>query len=76
MIRKFNYPGRKIIPLSCIQIYFEDSAKTPYIFNAIIDLGPLELPADADVYVEAYDTSSYMRFPFGKVAEIRQPAER
>ena len=74
MIRKFNYTGRKEIPASSVKIYFEDVKHIPYTFNAEINLDSLKLPGNADVFIEAYDTSSYMRFPFGKVAEIIPPA--
>lgn len=73
MIRKFNYTGRKDVPASSIKVYFEDVKKIPYTFNAEIDLTSLKLPETADVFIEAYDTSSYMRFPFGKIANITPP---
>jgi len=74
MIRKFNYTGRKKIPRSNVLVYFEDTTKVPHSFNAEINLESLKLPGNAEVWMEAYDTSSYMRFFFGQVADIHPPA--
>lgn len=73
MIRKFNYTGRKKIPRSNITVFFEDISKVPYTFNAELSLDTLRLPGNAEVWIEAYDTSSYMRFSFGNVGNIRIP---
>jgi hypothetical protein len=73
MIRKFNYTGRKKIPRSNLKVYFDDISKLPYTFNAELNLESLRLPGNAEVWVEAYDTSSYMRFSFGNVGSIRIP---
>jgi hypothetical protein len=73
MIRKFNYTGRKKIPRSNLKVYFEDISRVPYTFNAELNLDTLELPGNAEVWVEAYDSSSYMRFSFGNVGNIRVP---
>jgi len=48
----------------------------PQAFDAKIDLDGLDLPEHARVYVEAYHKTSYMRFDFGRVGEIRPPDDR
>ncbi len=73
MIRKFNYTGRKKIPRSDLKFFFEDVSKVPYTFNAELNLESIKLPKNAEVWIEAYDTSSFMRFSFGNVGNIRIP---
>jgi hypothetical protein len=42
-------------------------------FNADLRLTDHELPAEALVFVEAYRRTTWMRFPFGTVADIQAP---
>src|SRR5215203_416303 len=75
MIRKFNYTGRRRIPRSRVRIQLVPAGEHSS-FDAIIDLGGLDLPSDAAVFVEAYDKSSYMRFLYGTIAEPSTPPDR
>jgi hypothetical protein len=43
-------------------------------FDATLDLKDYDLPQDAQVYVEAYRQTSFMRFPHGTAAEPHAPA--
>src|SRR6266581_4358225 len=75
MIRTFNYTGRTRIDRKRITVELVGSDEDRE-FNASIDLGDLNLPGAADVYLEAYYHSSYMRFPFGKVNQLKPPPDR
>jgi hypothetical protein len=75
MIRKLNYTGRKKIPLAKVSFRLIPE-KGGFSFEATLKLGRLDLPADADVYIEAYHGTSYMRFPYGKVGRIVVPDKR
>lgn len=76
MRRQFNYTGRKRIPREKIEITLRDQGQDPPAFDARIDLSELALPESAKVYVEAYYRSSYMRFDFGTVANVRCEQDR
>jgi hypothetical protein len=75
MIRRLNYTGRKKIPRSRITIRLLPAGDSLYAFSADFDLAKLGFPADARVYIEAYNSSSYMRFPFGTVAQRLDPRD-
>jgi hypothetical protein len=45
-------------------------------FDAALELGEYELPADAHVFVEAYRQTTFMRFPHGTVAAPRPSADQ
>lgn len=45
-------------------------------FDAEVNLYGLDLPDDAQVFVEAYYKASYMRFGFGTVGQIHPPQNR
>lgn len=75
MIRRFNYTGRRKIPRSRIRIrVMEDSGRRR--FDAEIGLDGLDLPADANLFVEAYYRAAYRRFAFGTVGDPRPPTDR
>lgn len=76
MIRKLNYTGRKTIHKSRVNIELFPKSDGFYSFDAGINLNEIELPGDANVHVEAYHRTSYMRFYFGKVAKRETPADR
>jgi hypothetical protein len=76
MQRRFNYTGRKKINRSAIRLTLLPRNDGPQAFDAKIDLGGLDLPEHANVYVEAYHKASYMRFQFGRVGEIAAPEDR
>ena len=50
--------------------------ESPPSFNATLNLGAYEFDADALVFIEVYRQTTWMRFPFGSVSEIRPPADR
>jgi hypothetical protein len=75
MIRKLNYTGRKKIPLPRVSFRLVPE-RARLRFDATLTLHGLELPGDADVCVEAYHGTSYMRFPCGKVGRIVIPEHR
>ncbi len=52
MIRKLNYTGRKKIPLSKVSFRLIPEING-HFFDATLKLGRLDLPPDADVFVEA-----------------------
>ncbi len=78
-IRSFNYTGRRRITREEVQLRLSQLPDKTISFDADIRLEKSHmLPDDAAVCVEAYRGSSYswMRFPFGKVGDLRAPADR
>jgi hypothetical protein len=75
MIRRLNYTGRKKIPRSRITVRLIALDEGPYAFTAEFDLSGFNFPNDADVFIEAYNIGSYMRFPFGTVGQRRDPTD-
>lgn len=75
MIRRLNYTGRKRVPRSRVTVRLVRDSGGGWRFIADFDLGGLGLPSDASVFVEAYNASSYMRFPFGTVEAREEPAD-
>jgi len=75
MIRRFNYTGRRRIPRSNVRIRVSEEGRRRR-FDAEVGLDNLGLPNGARVYVEAYYRSTYRRFLFGTVRDIRPPSER
>jgi hypothetical protein len=73
MIRRLNYTGRKRIPRSRVIIRLLPVGDTLYAFTAEFDLSGFNFPNDANVFIEAYNVASYMRFPFGTVAQRQDP---
>ena len=72
MIRRLNFTGRiKIFRADVRLITSEDLGALS--FDADLRLQDYELPADALVYVEAYRQATWMRFPFGTVANLLPP---
>lgn len=75
MIRRLNYTGRVKICRTDLRLgtVGSDGALS---FDANLRLTEYELPADAQVFVEAYRQTSWMRFPYGTVTAIQPPANR
>lgn len=73
MIRRLNYTGRKKIARSKVTVRLLPVGNGRYAFGAEFDIAEYNFPADASVFVEAYNSVSYMRFPFGLVAERKEP---
>lgn len=72
MIRKFNYTGRKKIPVNAINIRTFKSSGLHY-FIANVDLRKYGFPADAKIYLEAYYNTNYQRFYYGTVGAPETP---
>jgi hypothetical protein len=67
MQRRFNYTNRKRIRKNDLSFTIvEDDHGSPK-FHAGLDLTDYDLPPDAKVWVEAYDSNAIMRFPYGSV---------
>jgi hypothetical protein len=74
--RRFNYTDRKRIPRDAVQIALKAQGNGPPAFDATVDLKDMELPDGGRVFIEAYYRSSYMRFDFGTVGNIRSEDDR
>ena len=70
-----NYTGRKRIARSRVTVRLLPAADGGLAFDAELDVAAYEFPADANVFVEAYNATSYMRFAFGTVGAGRPPAD-
>ncbi|RLI76482.1 hypothetical protein DRP05_12815 [Archaeoglobales archaeon] len=74
MKRKFNYTGRKKIERKRISIVLERQNGIPVSFRVEkLDLEGLDLPKDAEIYVEAYYRTELKRFEFGTVGKKISP---
>lgn len=72
MIRRLNYTGRIKIHRTDVSLATREEAGT-LCFDANLRLRDYELPAEALVFVEAYRQTTWMRFPFGTVANLQPP---
>jgi hypothetical protein len=76
MIRKFNYTGRKKIERKNISIrLIKDKTPVPY-FDIALDINSDDFENDPELYVEAYDRSSFMRFRCGTLKQLQIPEDR
>jgi len=75
-IRRFNYTGRKRLKQTDTRITLCEPGNGTVTFDADLDLSRYELPDEALVSVEAQRQTSWMRFPFGAVGELRVPDDR
>ncbi len=75
MIRRLNYTGRRKISRSKVTARLSTLEAGVYGFDIEYDLTGYGFPGNALVFVEAYNTTSYMRFPFGTVAERVDPKD-
>lgn len=75
MIRRLNYTGRKKIARSRITVRLLPALGNRYTFEIDFDLSGYGFPDDASVFVEAYNSASYMRFTFGTVAQRKDPED-
>jgi hypothetical protein len=73
MKRKFNYTGRKKIPLENIKIILQRKNDLVESFSAEINVKDLELPEDAIVFIETYFRTELLAFNFGTVKKIEAP---
>ncbi|NJN05089.1 MAG: hypothetical protein HC814_00010 [Rhodobacteraceae bacterium] len=75
MMRRLNYTGRRRIPRALVSVRLVPSQNGVWSFNAEFELAEFDFPAEARVYVEAYNATSYMRFEFGTVGVRSVPAD-
>ena len=75
MLRRFNYTNRVRILHEDVRFSLHDEGGC-WSFDAVLNLGDYELPADALVCVEAYRQTTWMRFDYGTVSEQVVPANR
>jgi hypothetical protein len=75
-VRRLNYTGRKRINREDARITLQDSGAPPATFDATLRLAGYGLPPGADVYVEAYRQTTWMRFAFGTVGNVAPPGDR
>lgn len=73
MIRRLNYTGRRKIPRRRITVRLIDAADDHYAFQVQFDLTDMGFPADAQVFIEAYNSVSWMRFDFGTIGAPCDP---
>lgn len=66
-IRRVNSTGRRTISRSNVHIHVSNVAGRPPEFEATVNLDGYKLPEDAQVFIEASQLSTFMRFPFGTV---------
>lgn len=71
--RHINHTGRKKIKHTEVEIRMVEQGGKPPAFETEFRLNKDKLPADADLFVEAYHRNTSQRFPFGTVAAPIQP---
>ncbi len=76
MLRRFNYTGRQRIKREHARFTLFEGNGTSATFSATLQLDEYDLPRTARVYVEAYRRTSWMRFEYGTVESITEPADR
>jgi hypothetical protein len=74
-IRRINSTGRRKIMREDARISVRPDSDGALMFDATLELTDYELPIDARVFVEAYRSPSFMRFPYGTVAQVQPPPE-
>lgn len=72
-IRRINSTGRKRILREDARIFVRQDSDGVLSFDATLNLTDYGLRDDANVFVEAYRQTSFMRFPHGTVAAPRPP---
>ena len=69
-IRRLNYTGRQRLKQFDLRFVIQRPSNGEAIFEAVLILHRYKLPGDAEVFVEAYRQTSWMRFRFGTVADL------
>ena len=72
-IRRINSTGRKKILREDARIFIRSDSDGVLSFDATLNLTDYGLPDDANVFVEVYRQTSFMRFPHGTVATPQPP---
>lgn len=75
MIRRLNYTGRKRIARARVTVRLLPAPEGGWRFDAEFDLTEAGFPTEANVYIEAYNATSYMRFAFGTVGAPTPPPD-
>jgi hypothetical protein len=75
MIRRLNFTGRKSIPRWRVTVRVVPMPSGEQAFTVHYDLKGMRFPREARVYVESYNSDSYMRFDFGSVGEPAVPRD-
>ncbi len=76
MLRKLNFTERSKLARSSFNVALRRESDGMLAFDAGLTLRDTSLPPDARVYIEAYHRTSYMRFDYGTIAAITNPADR
>jgi len=74
-VRRFNYTKRTKVERKDVHCILE-RRNGDLAFSADLNLGHYDLPPDADVFVEVTRGIERLRFPWGTVAALQQPADR
>jgi hypothetical protein len=73
MLRRFNYTGRQKINREHVPIALTGNEFIRSFDANLSALNMYEFPPDAQVFVEAYHQTAYMRFAFGTIGELAVP---
>lgn len=76
MKRTINYTGRRPIYHEDVRIVLIPSPCGTFSFDVGLDLSEYALPRDGGVFVEAYRQTTWRRFPWGTVGELKPPSDR
>lgn len=76
MLRKLNFTERAKVSRADFQITLRRDAGGTLAFDPVLRLDTGGLPADARVFIEAYNRTASMRFDCGRVGAIQIPADR
>lgn len=76
MLRTLNFTDRKRILREEAQISLMREADGGMIFDVELDLSRLDLPTDAQVFIEAFFKTTTERFSWGTVGELIPPDHR
>ncbi len=74
MLRRFNYTGRQKIKREDVPIALTGAGTLRGFDANLAGLISYGFPPDARVFVEAYQQTAIMRFPFGTVGDLIPPA--
>jgi hypothetical protein len=75
-VRRINYINRKRISQKDVEVYVYPSDNGISAFDVNLNISKYNLPEEAHLYVEAYRQTSWMRFRFGNVGDIKMPSNR
>jgi len=67
-MKRFNYTGRKKILKQDIRIRLHGDFNEPPVVDFQVDLEGYDFQLDAEVFLEAWDVTRFMRFKVGKVS--------